>query len=494
VATSLVDAAAVRGDPGLWADLRTLLDATYDTGALERATGIRPLSLLSLDRLSECRVRLDGHPARTTMVELFVLGSGVTRGEAEQALTPLDLDRLERSGLVDVERDLVRARVSILPFDGLWLVGDRLNERGVPQGQRVPNTDLSTLLTSSVVSRQPAGSMLDLGTGTGVHALCAARHCASVTGVDINPRALTYARFNAGINDVTTAEWIEGGFFDELDGRSFDLVVANPPFLIAPDRDDPHRFGGGEGDALSREVTRGSAALLSDGGMAVVLCDFALRSDESWVAALTGWVSDTTCDALLLRLSQVSAAGYALANHDPRGYPSAMAFEAAVQAWVDHYRALGIDEIGSAVIVLRKRAGRESWVEGVTLAGHPTGPIGEHIGRMLDGIDAFRSGVPADLLRERLVLVEGHELRQRLHRVDSVYLPDAAQLHIPDLPLVSTVSAEGAPVLFALDGSCDLATAISSVADEYGLSEPALRDRLLPELHALAVRGILRRA
>jgi SAM-dependent methyltransferase len=483
---------SVRGDPGLWADLRALVERTYDVGALERITGIRPLSLASMDRLAECRVLLDGDPACTTVVDLFVLGMGVDAARAELGLAPLDIGRLAAAGLLELEGDCVRATVSILPFDGLWLVGDRLNERGAPEGQRVPNTDLSTVLTASVVSSRAAASMLDLGTGTGVHALRAARHCTSVVGVDINPRALMYARFNAGLNGVGTAEWIDGEFFDHLDGREFDLVVANPPFIISPDRDDPHRFGGEAGDGLSREVTRGAAEHLAEGGTASVLCDVALSSGQDWIDALAPWVAGTGCDAVLLRLSTTSAAAYALRYHDRRVHASSNAFELAVRAWVDSYRVLGIERIGSAVIVLRKRTACDNWIEGFDLAANAVGTAGEHIARIFEGIDHFGALPREQLLGERLCLADGHELRQRLRLVDGAYVPDAMQLNLPGFPLVATVSAEGLPVLAALDGTRPLDELIAETAASYELSETALQTQLLPEIRELGKRGLVR--
>jgi SAM-dependent methyltransferase len=481
----------VRGDPALWQGLRDLVERTYDAAALERVSGIRPLSLVSMDRLAECRVRLEGDPARTAVVDLFLLGTGVDAALAEQELAPLAVGGLVEAGVLEVDGDVVRGRVSILPFDGLWLVGDRLDERGVPEGQRVPNTDLSTLLSAGVVSRRASGSMLDLGTGTGVHALRAARHCTSVVGVDINPRALMYARFNAGLNDVATAQWIEGGFFDHLDDRAFDLVVANPPFIIAPNRDDPHRFGGGAGDALSREVVRGSAARLREGGLAYVLCDVGVRPGQTWTEPLCDWVESTGCDALMLRLSSMSAAAYALANHDPRAYPSSRAYEDATRTWRESYRSLGIAEIASAIIVLRRRTVPENWTEGFALAGNPIGQVGEHIDRVLAGIDRFRSRPPADLLGEALTLVDGHVLHQRMDRVGGSYHPGAVQLQVPGFPLVGALCAEGVPVLFALDGRRGLGAVIAEVAKEYGLPEHYLRDRLLPQLRELGMRGFL---
>lgn len=75
------------------------------------------------------------------------------------------------------------------------------------------------------------GSILDLCAGTGVLAMLAAReHRADVFAVDISRRAILNTRINAQLNGVTVTA-IRGDLFAPLDGRRFDLIVSNPPYL-----------------------------------------------------------------------------------------------------------------------------------------------------------------------------------------------------------------------------------------------------------------------
>ncbi len=76
--------------------------------------------------------------------------------------------------------------------------------------------------------------MLDLGTGSGVLGLRGASHCDRVTAVDINPRALMFAGFNAHLNFVDNIELLEGSWFEPVAGRRFDLIVSNPPYVVSP--------------------------------------------------------------------------------------------------------------------------------------------------------------------------------------------------------------------------------------------------------------------
>lgn len=79
--------------------------------------------------------------------------------------------------------------------------------------------------------------VLDLGTGSGVCALFAARHSRHVVAVDINAAAVRCATINAHLNSFDERVDIRhGDLFGPVEGERFDLVLFNPPFL----RGTPH--------------------------------------------------------------------------------------------------------------------------------------------------------------------------------------------------------------------------------------------------------------
>jgi HemK-related putative methylase len=82
---------------------------------------------------------------------------------------------------------------------------------------------------------RPGMRVLDLGTGSGVCALFAARQGAQVVAVDINPAAVRCARANALLNDLRV-DVRAGDLFGPVAGERFDLVLFNPPFLSGAPR------------------------------------------------------------------------------------------------------------------------------------------------------------------------------------------------------------------------------------------------------------------
>jgi HemK-related putative methylase len=81
-------------------------------------------------------------------------------------------------------------------------------------------------------------SVLDLGTGSGICALKAARRARAVVAVDINEAAVRCTRINAAINGLEHRVDVRGGdLFAPVRGMRFDLVLFNPPFCDGAPRD-----------------------------------------------------------------------------------------------------------------------------------------------------------------------------------------------------------------------------------------------------------------
>lgn len=88
-------------------------------------------------------------------------------------------------------------------------------------------------------ANMPAGArVLDLGTGSGIGAIFAARRGAHVLATDINPRAVRCAQINAIAHHLEhKIETRLGDLFSPVGDEAFDLVLFNPPFYHGHPRD-----------------------------------------------------------------------------------------------------------------------------------------------------------------------------------------------------------------------------------------------------------------
>lgn len=101
-----------------------------------------------------------------------------------------------------------------------------------------PETELLVETALGVIPADAPVRVLDLATGSGCVAVAIGRHRAHarVTAADVSHAALAVARANAAAHGVAV-EFVEGDWFAALPGRSFDLIVANPPYIA---EGDPH--------------------------------------------------------------------------------------------------------------------------------------------------------------------------------------------------------------------------------------------------------------
>lgn len=90
-----------------------------------------------------------------------------------------------------------------------------------------------SFLLAEQVKKYAQGNVLDMGTGSGIQAITAAKcpKVRKVAAVDVNPDALKFAKSNALKEGVRNIEFVHSNLFNALKGRKFDTIIFNPPYL-----------------------------------------------------------------------------------------------------------------------------------------------------------------------------------------------------------------------------------------------------------------------
>ena len=143
----------------------------------------------------------------------------------------------------------------------------------VPPGVYPPNED--SRLLSSMLREQgfsPGSQVLDVCTGSGYLAICAALLGAGhVTAIDASRRAAAAAAHNARRNNARV-NVLRGDLLEPVAGSHFDLIMSNPPYVPADSDALPPRGAarawdaGRDGRALLDRLCVDGPALLNPGG------------------------------------------------------------------------------------------------------------------------------------------------------------------------------------------------------------------------------------
>lgn len=343
-----------------------------------------------------------------TMIELFILQRPVPRSRTDAAF-PGRVDELIGAGLLTDENTSVRALLDLRPYATdderpYWIVSDLtpgLDTMITPiRPDYVLGVSSASSTLAQLTTRRPVGTALDLGTGCGVQALHLAGHVDRVIATDLNPRALELARLTLMINGVD-AELRTGDLFAPVADERFDLIITNPPYVIAPAESSERRLTYREsdrtGDGLVMRLIRDAPARLTEGGSCQILANWAHVEGQDWSDRLRGEL--TGCDAHIVQREVLDPAEYVelwLADAGRSGKPD---YRNSYERWLRYLAELGITAIGMGWVTLRRTDGAPE----VTIEDWPhpiEQPIGPAIAARLDTADTLR-GLTDDALLDR---------------------------------------------------------------------------------------------
>ncbi|MBI4495901.1 MAG: peptide chain release factor N(5)-glutamine methyltransferase [Deltaproteobacteria bacterium] len=191
-------------------------------------------TILQLIRWTAARFQREGLPGPRLEAEIL-LAQALGKGRVDlyihfdQPLQPEELARFKTL----IQRRLRREPLAyIIGRKEFWSL-----EFEVTPDVLIPRPETETLVAQALEvlsSKEHPWRILEIGTGSGAVAVALAREfpSAAVSATDLSPAALRLAGENARRNQVhERIEFLAGNLFRPVGGRTFDLIVTNPPYI-----------------------------------------------------------------------------------------------------------------------------------------------------------------------------------------------------------------------------------------------------------------------
>ena len=278
-----------------------------------------------------------------------------------------DLRRLLPEGLPEAMESLgVAARldggawygtVALYPVGPLYIASDRSSmPDGSPFVMRVdcvyPVAE-QTQFFLETLPPLPCARLLDLGTGTGIAALAAARYATQAWAVDITERSARFADFNRVLNGIERVTVACGDLYAPVTGLTFDRIVAHPPYVPVGQSTYVYRDGGDDGEQVLRRIVEGLPEHLAPGGR---FYGFGMASDregEFFELRIRRWLgeAESEFDVLLVAWATVPPDSISSPLSDEERAHWARTFEICRVKYVFH----------GSIVVERHRAPRTGY-------------------------------------------------------------------------------------------------------------------------------------
>lgn len=352
------------GRAGRYEELRRLLETSgYSESAI--------CSRLGLRRLADYEMEASRRPALPPLVDatdvlmrLFLSGDFVEVAVLNAHLDAPAVDLLKAMGLLEAtEQGQCYGTVALYPVNGLLIASDRWSWPDGSAFEAPPDTVYPALVRNTqlfldLLPDEPCGRCLDLGSGTGIAAFVASRNGAKRSWAsDIAERSTRFAEFNGRLNGLPDVTAVTSDLYDQLEGRTFDRIVAHPPYMPVLAPKWVFLSGGEDGEQITRRIVEGLPRHLEPGG---ICCSLTMGTDRRtsdgrdlpFESRVRDWLGEAQGEfdvaVIVRRVVEPQQFALSAAPFEPRT-------RADAHAWRELFARLGVVSLVYGFLLIRRR-------------------------------------------------------------------------------------------------------------------------------------------
>ena len=359
------------------ASLRTLLDEIgYDEPTICTLLGVDSLQSIEPTHLHYFDRFLLPNTPLADLVRLFLLRVALPETKLRDLFGDKMFETLSSLDVFYPCSKLWASRIALYSVEGLYLATD--HRYMLDEKIRLPEAPVMYIGPDSrglvhAAPRKPCAKLLDLCTGSGIQALSGSRYATDAVGVDLNPRAIRFARFNAQLNGITNVRFLQDDLYNSFQDETFDIILANPPFVPSPYSNLRYRDGGHTGEAILARVISEADPYMSQDGQLHIVTD--LVNINEYTTKLQHWWQGEPTHQLVLGTADRDEILFSVPHSHSPFDQSVEAYKTELDKWVHNYREAGIKAVNFGYIFINKLTSKDDSTYFNRVIHNPSSPI-----------------------------------------------------------------------------------------------------------------------
>lgn len=286
------------------------------------------------------------------LIRLFMLRGGLSQIKLREIFGNDLFWGLCSLGILIPRGEAWASRVDLFEVVGLYLATDHrymmLPEDDIDESP-VMYIGMDSMGLVHTAPQYSAMRVLDLCCGSGVQGLVASRYAQEVIGVDINPRAIRFSRFNAQLNGIDNIQFRLGNLYAVVEGY-FNTILANPPFVPSPKGELRFRDGGATGEEILAQIITDSADYLATDGRLFIVTD--LVNVQQYASKLSGWWRKGAADKLVLCTADRNDILFSVPHCHAAFNQSFEQYNAELDQWLDNFHTAELTTVNFGYILI----------------------------------------------------------------------------------------------------------------------------------------------